>query len=405
MLNDGGNKIGIEIIAEHDTDRIGCPAMVKRLTEHAGADMVMFLGDDTIPQPGFLQAALDAMASLPDGWGVVGLNTQPGNDKAHWLAHKRMLEHIPGGAFFPVEYQHCYCDDELQDIAKEMGRWAFAKDARVDHDHPVNGGPEDGHYRRAYEPERYEADLQTYWRRKRERMARAHGGVKLGIGFPLVDEKVYAKFFVSFACMRKPESYTFLLPRYPHGQFPRDIASVRNDIVLQALSEGCTHMMMADTDQVYPVDTLEKLMGHMHQGREVVGVQVHRRWPPFDPILYRGTVGKYTHVSDEECYSGKLVEVDATGTGCLMFDMRVFQKIKRPWFKFSQHEGKPVGEDIHFCSEARKAGICIHVDTSIAVKHLALHEITRGDHELYKKLNNFRWAERGQENGHEQEGR
>jgi len=94
-----------EIIAEEDKDHVGCPAMVKKLVDKARGDTIMFLGDDTIPQPGFLRSAIIAMDKLPDGWGVVGLNTQddrPGvgfNDHAHWMASKKMLKHIPEANF------------------------------------------------------------------------------------------------------------------------------------------------------------------------------------------------------------------------------------------------------------------------------------------------------------------
>jgi len=124
---------GVEIVSEVDTQRIGCPAMVAQLLRKTDKQLIMFLGDDTRIHPGALRLAIEHMQNLPDGWGVVGLNTIPGNDHAHWLADRRMLEHIPGGEFFPLEYRHAWGDRELKDIAKELGRWAFADDALVAH--------------------------------------------------------------------------------------------------------------------------------------------------------------------------------------------------------------------------------------------------------------------------------
>lgn len=217
--------------------------------------------------------------------------------------------------------------------------------------------------------------------------------MKLGIGFPLVDASVPVLFFTSFVCMDKGTEYSLFLPEFPHGPFTGDIAAARNSIVRQALLEGCTHLLMCDTDQVYPADTLSRLIAH---DKDVVGVRVHRRWPPFDVILYRGEVGKYNHVPDEECFSGDLVEVDATGTGCLLFKMDVFDRIAEPWFKMEIRDDNPVGEDIYFCDKARKAGVRIFVDTSIEVGHLTTHTVGRGNYELFKRANKFQWAEHGE---------
>ena len=94
-----------EIVTEIDIDGIGCPRMVEKLTNLAKYDLVMFLGDDTEPMEGFLQAALDAMATLPDGWGVVGLNTQhektKSNYQAHWLADKTDARPYPRRSVLP----------------------------------------------------------------------------------------------------------------------------------------------------------------------------------------------------------------------------------------------------------------------------------------------------------------
>jgi hypothetical protein len=107
---------------------------------------------------------------------------------------------------------------------------------------------------------------------------------------------------------------------------------------------------------------------------------------PFDPIFMRGDIGKYVSVPDEEMYSGKLIDVDATGTGCLLFDMSVFDQVEMPWFKLDIQDGKPVGEDIYFCSKARKAGVRISIDTSIEVGHLTTIEVNRWLHQICKHI-------------------
>lgn len=362
-----------EILALEDTDRIGCPEMVKALTEKAKGDLICFLGDDTKPQKGWLDAGLEKMAQLPDGWGVVGLGTEGSVKCAHWIADKRMLD-LTGGEFFSTEYNHFFCDNELMDIAIENGRWAET-DIVIDHDHPVNERGDEKHI--PVDSNIFKEDRKTYVRRKRER----HGGI--AIGFPLVDSNVPVQFFTSFICMEKP-NYTLLFPQLPHGPWSGSIADARNSLVKQAQQEGAKYLLMLDTDQVYPPDTLKKLMAHKV---DICGVRVHRRYPPFDPIFFRGDVDNLNHISEEEMYSGDLVEIDATGTGCLLIDMSVFDDMEFPWFEFSKTKtGKPIGEDINFCHKSRAAGRRVFVDTSIKVGHLAVIEIDEKMHRMCKLL-------------------
>jgi hypothetical protein len=369
-----------EVVTEVDFDEIGCPKMVARLTKQTTKDWVLFLGDDTEVEPGFEDALETTLSEMPDGWwGVVGVWTQPGNFQGHWMAHKRMLSILPDEQFFNEAYQHCYCENELKEIAEEHGRWIKCEGAKLLHHHPANYGEEfdDEFYKRAYGDEKYLLDKATYIKRKRKRIG------KIAIGFPLVDNTVPVSFFTSFSCMEKPGEYVMLIPQFAHGPFSGNIADARNSLVEQAQMEGASHLLMLDTDQVYPPETLTKLMSHKV---DICGVRVHRRWMPFDPIFMRGDVGEYESVPEEEMYSGKLIDIDATGTGCLLFDMKVFDKVRFPWFKLGIKNGKPVGEDIYFCSKARKSGIRICIDTSIEVGHLTMIEVNRWLHQICKHI-------------------
>jgi len=371
---------GAEIISEVDKNEIGCPKMVNMLTEKTTRDWVLFLGDDTEIQDGFELALEKSLELLPeDWWGLVSIETEEDNYKAHWMAHKKLLSVLPDNQFFNEVYQHCYCDEELADISEEHGRRLIVKGTKILHHHPCNGGSkeDDKFYQKAYGDDKYLIDKKTFIKRKRGRLG------KIAIGFPLVDSNVPVQFFTSFSCMEKPSEYTLLVPQFPHGPFSENIADARNSLVEQAQREGAKYLLMLDTDQVYPPDTFTKLLSHKV---DVCGVRVHRRWMPFDPIFMRGDIGEYESVPDEEMYSGDLIDVDATGTGCLLFDMEIFDKLSHPWFAFGRKDGKPVGEDIHFCSKARKEDIRICIDTSIAVGHLATIEVNRVLHQICKHM-------------------
>jgi hypothetical protein len=161
-----------EIVTEEDTERIGAPKMVKNMTDSCQGKLVCFLGDDTIPLEGFLKHALEAMATLPDGWGLVGFDDnirRKGTVKAaaHWLADKRLLPLI-GGVFFHTGYNHCWCDNELCERATGLGRYIFCEKAYVYHDHPIiNRLLADEDYNRVYHPDCLAHDVILFRKRRR----------------------------------------------------------------------------------------------------------------------------------------------------------------------------------------------------------------------------------------------
>lgn len=199
---------------------------------------------------------------------------------------------------------------------------------------------------------------------------------KLGIGLPLSYHMIPSAFFDSFITMEKPP-YIYL--RTSNGP----IEEMRNSIVRDAIAAGCSHLVMMDTDQMYDPTTIPRLLSHK---LPVVGCLVYRRYPPFDPLMLRGKIGEYQTV--EEWEPGSLVEVDATGTGCLLFDMQIFRKMAAPWFRFRQNGIRMIGEDVGFCSDLRGAGYRIFVDTSVPAGHLSQMQITEGTWRLYRRLKN-----------------
>ncbi len=202
---------------------------------------------------------------------------------------------------------------------------------------------------------------------------------RLGIGIPNTLLQLYSAFFDSFIQMEKPSFEYITMKNGP-------IDDLRNRIVEQALATGCSHLLMLDVDQVYPVDTITKLLSHK---LPVVHGKIVRRYPPFDEILYEGSVGKYTTKTGYK--DGELLEVDACGTGAVLYDCQVFYKIKPPWYTFEPHivDGKQkglIGEDIGMCIKLKKAGYKIFVDTSVKIGHLTLFNVDESFSTLYQSL-------------------
>jgi len=198
----------------------------------------------------------------------------------------------------------------------------------------------------------------------------------LAIGIPCNFPTVPLSFFNSFVLMEKP-SFQFITA--DNGP----IDTLRNDIVETAQKIEATHILMMDVDQVYPVDAITKLIRHR---LPVVGAKICRRYPPFDPVMLRITGVGYQPIDDYE--QGDLVEVDATGTGCILYEMSVFKKLQKPYFKFLKDPvtGMTIGEDIGLCQDLKSIGYKIYVDTSVEVGHLTTMVVNQKLHELYKAM-------------------
>lgn len=202
---------------------------------------------------------------------------------------------------------------------------------------------------------------------------------KLAIGFPLSFPMVHSDFFFGTMMMERPQ---FIPLRAANGP----IDALRNNLVVEAMQVGATHLMMMDCDMVYHPQTIPKLLSYK---LPIVGAMAYRRYPPFDPLLLHGDpISGYE--SDTEWEKDALIEVDATGTGCLMFNMQVFRDMPSPWFHFREHpnstSGAIIGEDIGFCWDLKRAGYKIFVDTSIPSKHLTTMAVNHQTFLLYKAM-------------------
>ena len=63
-------------------------------------------------------------------------------------------------------------------------------------------------------------------------------------------------------------------------------------------------------------------------------------------------------------------------TGCLLIHMSVFDKLPKPYFRFgiNPENGDIIGEDFHFCDDARNAGVRIWCDAQLTQEMVHLGE-------------------------------
>ena len=188
-----------EVIVEKDDPEApqGAPKVTKRGVDRSTGELVMFLGDDTIPQENFLFHAVVAMHKhFPDLDGLIGLNDglwKKGELYTHWLASKKLLPFL-GGEFFHTGYAHCGCDSELMERCKSIGKAAWAENSKIIHDHPSSHGwsdeTYDKHYRRIYEPEVMRKDRDLLFKRSKELGFKVSFGTGCLGDYPKVPEAV-----------------------------------------------------------------------------------------------------------------------------------------------------------------------------------------------------------------------
>jgi GT2 family glycosyltransferase len=142
------------------------------------------------------------------------------------------------------------------------------------------------------------------------------------------------------------------------------IADLRNALVKEALkSDSTTHILFVDDDQIFPADTLERLI---ERDLDIVGANIVRKEP--NPRTNSREIG-----SNGVCWTlpndTGVKEVDYVGTGLILIKRRVFEAMEYPWYFYDVAKGS--GEDVAFCHKAREHGFKTYIDHDLSkeVKH------------------------------------
>ena len=212
--------------------------------------------------------------------------------------------------------------------------------------------------------------------------------MRIGLALPHTRKYYDALFVKSFFSMERPFDMALLTP---NSTGPID--TVRNELCMQALMLDCTHVFWMDCDQVYPPNTLTRLISH---NLPIVCAKVHRRHPPYDALLKRYNPDKedklepYVDIEYDEwalrANPLELLEVDATGFGCNLLAIEVIEKMKRPWFMMNLYVKPVIGEDMYFWEQAKKLGYKIMVDCSINVGHISEAVVDQRTYVEWRKM-------------------
>lgn len=144
------------------------------------------------------------------------------------------------------------------------------------------------------------------------------------------------------------------------------VVTARNLIAAEARAGGIDWVLWLDDDMAPPADLLERLHG---TARPFVGAVAYRREPPFQPCVARIVENRAEPFDPEPGPDGPVVPADLTGFACVLTHRSVLDAV------WQRTDGRPfalvgdVGEDFHFCLQARKAGIQLHILSDCVVGH------------------------------------
>jgi hypothetical protein len=130
----------------------------------------------------------------------------------------------------------------------------------------------------------------------------------------------------------------------------------RNQCVEAARLVKATHLLFLDSDIVFPVDTLSRLLA---RDKDIVGGLYMQRTAPHHPL---GVTIEGAH----EPVTAGMKRMTIMPTGCLMLRLSIFDRLSKPWFNTRVEGEKIVGEDYYFCERATAAGFEIWCDGDLS---------------------------------------
>lgn len=199
--------------------------------------------------------------------------------------------------------------------------------------------------------------------------ASPYQGVKLAVAVPC-GAMVHTQFCMSLVSMVALSGKNRLDIILINTQSSVGPQKARFEAVVEAKKFGATHILFVDSDQVFPPQTALQLLQHK---KPIVGCVIPQRVAPFG--LNARIKGKRVriHASDQG-----LLPVQTLGTGIMLIDMKVFDKLEAPYFNVRFENGEWTREDESFCLQAGLVGhgVFADVDLSRVVGHLGEQPVT-----------------------------
>jgi len=151
-----------------------------------------------------------------------------------------------------------------------------------------------------------------------------------------------------------------------------NLPQVRNQGARLLLDSDAEWLWMVDSDMGFVPDTLERLIDCSVQ---VVGAMCFGLRSAGPDGMFGSVSERFATLYGEDLQSldswpeNTLLSVHATGTGCLLVNRSVLEKIGTGWFDPVEGPDGYLSEDLSFCSRVRDAGEQVYVHTGVRTSH------------------------------------
>jgi GT2 family glycosyltransferase len=163
------------------------------------------------------------------------------------------------------------------------------------------------------------------------------------------------------------------------------IHTARNCFVYDAVDLGANFLMFIDADMSFAPIAFNNLVKHsLELDADVIGGLYVSRYDETKNIIKEIITDKegfkVLHDIEKIPTFDKPFEVDGLGTGFMLINMRVFQKLDPPFFYYPNPKDfglkevpfpkNELGDDISFCMKVRQAGMKIYCDPTFELGHV-----------------------------------
>jgi 2-polyprenyl-3-methyl-5-hydroxy-6-metoxy-1,4-benzoquinol methylase len=192
---------------------------------------------------------------------------------------------------------------------------------------------------------------------------------KLGICLPLYGA-LAPTFFINFL-NRLHELYTngrnYNVKIYMKVATVVDLA--RNELVNDAVKDGCDYILFLDSDIIMPSGAIDKLID---MNVNIASGLYFSKGKPYLPVARVLKGDKHFYLEDFEY--NQIMDVAGVGMGICLIKTDIFKRISYPYFKLDWRNDISTGwyqvaEDLYFCDKAREAGYSIKLNTGIVCEH------------------------------------